>query len=331
MNIEKSLAETTDKSANETSGEAQLRSAPQWRRNANSGKARSGFVAVIGRPNAGKSTLINALVKSKIALVSKKAGATRKRQNAIVTLDDQNAQIIFTDTPGLDDRKEALNNFMQKEALRAIKDSDLVLFLADMADSTQNYEKFLNAAGDKPHLIALTKMDNFPREKRLAKLAEYQKFAEKYIAIAPISAKKNDFAPLLSEIAKLLPEHPFYFDPDDLTDHTIRDIYKEIIREAIFDNFSEEVPYSAEVEITEFRETETLDRVKAIVYVEKESQKSIIIGKGGSGVKRLGCAARRSIEAFSGKKTYLELNINLIQSWRKSETALKKFGYTEGV
>ncbi|GHS87938.1 GTPase Era [Campylobacterota bacterium] len=283
---------------------------------------------VIGRPNAGKSTLINAMVNERIALVSQKAGATRKRQNAIVMVGD--SQIIFVDTPGLDDRKSALNLYMQKETRTAIEGGDLTLFLADICDPVSNYEKFLNTIKGKPHIAALTKMDNFTHDRRLEKLAEYQKYSTEFLAIVPISAKKGDFKPLLKEIAANLPNHPFYFDPDDLTDTTIREIYKEMIREAVFDNFSDELPYSADVKIESFTEKEVIDTIRAVIYVEKSSQKSIVIGKGGAAIKRVGRAARLAMERFSGKKVYLELQVALLDSWSRSSSLLKKFGYGGG-
>ncbi|MDR2638823.1 MAG: GTPase Era [Helicobacteraceae bacterium] len=288
--------------------------------------SKAGFVAIIGRPNAGKSTLLNALVNDRVAMTSRKAGATRRKQLAIVTID--NAQIVFIDTPGLDGRGGKLREFMRKEALSAIKNADLSLFLADMADKTDEYERFLSIAG--PHIVALTKADNFTHDQRLKKLAEYQRFSDRFLAIVPVSAKKNDFKPLLGEIAAHLPEHPFYYDPDELTDLSLREIYAEMIREALLDSFNDEVPYSCGAEVESFVEGKRLDKIGATIFVEKPSQMAIVIGKNGAGIKRVGVKARRLMEQFSSKKVFLKLEARLLKSWSKDDKLLARFGYKGG-
>jgi GTP-binding protein Era len=288
--------------------------------------SKAGFVAVVGRPNAGKSTLVNALVKERIALVSHKAGATRRRQLAIVQ--SANAQIILIDTPGFDKREKELNKFMQKEIVKSIEEADLALLIIDMADSVSSYINLLEIIGDIPHIIALTKMDNFTHDERLVKLAAFQAYSDRFLAIVPISAKQNDYLALLDEIVKHLPCHDYYYDPEYLTTATIKEIYKEMIREAIFDCFSDELPYSSDVMIDNFEESETIDRISAIVYVEKPSQKAIVIGKDGAGIKRLGISARKIIEAFAQKKIYLKLRVAVLDNWSKDATMLNKLGYS---
>ncbi|MDR2033620.1 MAG: GTPase Era [Helicobacteraceae bacterium] len=290
--------------------------------------SKAGFVALIGRPNAGKSSLINAMIGDRIALTSRKAGATRKRQLAIVMY--ENAQIIFIDTPGLDKRDGKLNEFMRREALSAIENADLSVFLADMADQTRDYENFLAIAGDKKHIVALTKSDHFNYEQRIKKLAEYQSFSDRFLAIAPISAKKKDFNALLFEIARNLPDHPFYYDPDELTDATMREIYAEMIREAIFDSLSDEAPYACGVEAQSFEEGATLDRISATIFAEKPSHKAMAIGKNGATIKRIGRKARIIMEQFSRKKVFLELKVVLLPNWRKQDSSLAKLGYKGG-
>ncbi|MDR2151428.1 MAG: GTPase Era [Helicobacteraceae bacterium] len=283
--------------------------------------SKAGFVALVGRPNAGKSTLINALVSDRIAMTSRKAGATRRRQLAIVTQD--NAQIVFIDTPGLDSRGGKIREFMQKEALSAIKSADLSVFLADMADKTDDYESFLSLAGKQKHIVALTKADNFNYEQRLRKLAEYKPFSDRFLAIAPISAKKNDVAPLLKEICAHLPERPFYYDPSELTDLSVREIYAEMIREALLDSFNDEVPYACEVEIESFVEGDRLDKIEAKILAQKPSHKAIVIGKNGAGIKRVGVKSRKLMEQFSSKKTFLKLEVASLRSLNKDERTAK--------
>lgn len=290
-----------------------------------SSNTRSGFVAVIGRPNAGKSTLINALVNERIAMVSHKANATRKRQHIILM--HGNTQIVLVDTPGLHERERELNKFMLKEAIRAMEECDLALFIADMADTTENYEKFLAQAGNKPHIVVLSKMDNFTHDQRLAKLIAYQPFQDRFRAIIPVSAKNTDYKSLLSEIAKNLPEGPWYFDPDDLTTQTTREVYREMIREALFDGLSDELPYEADVTIDKFEEKKKVDVITASIIIERDSQKGIVIGKEGAAIKRIGRNAREMMEKFSDRQVFLDLSVRVVPGWSKDKAFLKKLGY----
>jgi GTP-binding protein Era len=242
---------------------------------------KAGFVAIVGRPNAGKSTLMNALLGEKISMVSQKANATRKRINAIVM--HKKSQIIFVDTPGLHEKEKMLNQFMMEEALKAIGDCDLTLFLAPVTDSTEDYEKFLKLT-KRPHIVLLSKIDHVSNEKILQKIQEYQELQDNFLAIIPVSVAKGGigFEQVLDEITKHLPESPYLYDPEDLTTEMLRDIYKEFIREAIFDNISEEIPYESDVLIDKVEELPNLEKVRATIIVEKQTQKGIIIGKGGS-------------------------------------------------
>ncbi len=287
---------------------------------------KAGYVALIGRPNAGKSTLLNWLLGEKIAMVSHKAQATRKRLYAIVMY--KNAQIIFIDTPGLHEKERLLNKFMLEEALKAIGDCDVILFLAPVTDPISHYEKFLQLAKDRPHILVLTKIDTVSNEELLKKIAEYQKFQDKFLELIPVSVKKNiGKEELLDAIIKYLPQHPYYYDPELLTTENIRDIYKELIREAIFENLSDEIPYETDVIIEKIEETPTMDKVYAMIVVEKPSQKGIIIGKGGETIKRIGKDARRLLEEFSGKKIFLHLFVVVKKGWTKSKKELEKIGY----
>ena len=286
-----------------------------------------GFVALIGRPNAGKSTLMNSLLGEKIAMVSQKANATRKRSNAIVMHD--NAQIIFIDTPGIHEREKVLNQFMLEEALKAMGDADLIVYLAPVTDTIENYEKFLEITkGEIPHIIALSKIDQVSQEKLLKKIGQYNKYSDYFKALIPIAVpRKVGHKDLLDQIVKYLPESPYLYDPDDLTNELLRDIYKEFIREAIFENISDEVPYESDVIIDKIYEEPNIDKIYATIIVEKQSQKGIIIGKGGEAIKRIGKAARTKIEELSGKQCYLNLQVSVKKGWSKDKSYLEQLGY----
>ncbi len=289
---------------------------------------KAGFVAVVGRPNAGKSSLLNHLVGEKLAMVSQKAQATRKRMNIIVMHD--NAQIIFVDTPGLHEKEKLLNQFMMEEALKAIGDADLILFLAPVTDSTAEYERFLKKIEQKgtPHILVLTKTDRVSNARVLAKIAEYQKFQDRFTALIPFSvAKGGNSEALLEEIVRHLPEHPWLYDPEILTTENIRDIYRELIREALFEKLSDEIPYESDVSIDRVEEGEELDRVVATIVTEKETQKRMIIGHGGESIKRVGKYARKLMENFSGKKIFLDLHVVVRRGWSKKRKELGKMGY----
>ncbi len=289
---------------------------------------KAGFVAVVGRPNAGKSTLLNHIVGEKLAMVSKKAQATRKRMNIIVMHDD--AQIIFVDTPGIHEKERLLNQFMLDEALKAMGDSDLIIFLAPVTDKLTEYEKFLKLTQSKgvKHIVVLTKIDHVKQGDILAKLGEYQKYQDHFEAIIPFSVnKKVGKKQLLDEICKHLPNSPFLYDPEILTTEHIRDIYKELIRESIFENLSDEIPYESDVTIEKIDEGDNMDKVYATIVVEKETQKGMIVGQKGAGIKRVGKLAREQMELFSGKKIFLDLHVAVKKGWSKNKDGLEEFGY----
>ncbi len=294
---------------------------------------KAGFVAVVGRPNAGKSTLLNYIVGEKLAMVSKKAQATRKRMNIIVMHENQQSQesqIIFVDTPGIHEKERLLNKFMMNEALKAIGDADLIVFLAPITDKLTEYEKFLKMIENKgtKHIVLLTKMDHVKQGDILKKLGEYQKYQDRFEAIIPFSVnKKVGKKQLLDEISKHLPSSPFLFDTEILTTDNIRDIYKELIRESIFENLSDEIPYESDVTIEKINETDTLDTVYATIVVEKDTQKGMIVGQKGEGIKRVGKFAREQMEVFAGKKIFLDLHVSVKKGWSKNRESLEEFGY----
>ena len=288
---------------------------------------KAGFVSLIGRPNAGKSTLMNSLLGENIAMVSQKANATRKRSNAIVMHGD--TQIIFVDTPGLHEREKVLNQFMLDEALKAMGDCDLIVYLAPVTDSVEHYEKFLKLNNGKvKHIIVLSKIDQVKQDKLFRKIASYNQFAEHFEALIPVAIpKKVGHEDLLNVISKNLPDSPFLYDPDDLTSELVRDIYAGFIREGIFENVSDEIPYESDVLIDSIEEEQGIDRIYATIIIEKESQKGIIIGKGGESIKRIGKSAREKIERLSGKKAYLNLQVSVKKGWSKDKAFLEEIGY----
>jgi len=287
---------------------------------------KSGFVGILGKPNAGKSTLLNWLLGEKIALVSSKANASRKRVNAIVMYKDN--QIILVDTPGLHEKEKLLNKFMLNEALKTLMDSDLMLFLADVRDSIDGYKWFLELnKKNKPHILVLTKIDLVSNEEVEKKIKEYETVS-KALEIVPISVVEGKGKEeLLETIVKNLPEHPYYFDPEIISTENIRDIYKELIREALFLKLKDELPYETDILIEKIEENENLDRVYATIIVERNSQKGMIIGKKGIKIKEIGTYARKLLEEFSGKKIYLELYVKVIKGWSKNKNMLEELGY----
>lgn len=288
---------------------------------------KAGFVSLIGRPNAGKSTLMNSLLGENIAMVSQKANATRKRSNAIVMHGE--TQIIFVDTPGLHEREKVLNQFMLDEALKAMGDCDLIVYLAPITDSIENYEKFLKLNNSKvKHIIVLSKIDQVSQEKLFKKISQYSALSNHFEALIPVAVpKKIGHKDLLDTISKLLPESPYLFDPEDLTSELVRDIYAGFIREGVFQNVSDEIPYESDVLIEKIYEEKNIDRIIATIIVEKESQKGIIIGRGGEGIKRIGKYAREKIERLSGKKAYLDLQVVVKKGWTKDKSYLQEIGY----
>jgi len=290
-------------------------------------KTRSGFVAVIGRPNAGKSSLLNWLVSEKIAMVSHKANATRKRSKIIAL--HKNSQIIFIDTPGIHEQERLLNQFMLEEALKAMGDCDLILFLAPVTDKLDYYFDFLEKnKKNTPHIVLLTKTDNVSAEHVLKKIQEYNKYQEKFLSLIPVSIKKGITKEyILDIVSQHIPKHPYLYDKDILTTDTMKDIFKEYIRESIFENTSEEIPYFADVVVESVKEKEDIDVIYANIIVEKKSQKGIIIGKNGQTIKRIGTYARNQIEKLTKKKAFLKLFVVVKPGWSQNRDFLKKIGY----
>ncbi len=293
----------------------------------NSTEHKAGFVALVGRPNAGKSTMLNWILGEKIALTSQKANATRRRLNAIVMHNDD--QIIFVDTPGLHAREKMLNQYMLEEALKAIGDCDIVVYLAPASDSIKHYQRFLEVyAKKRKHIIVLSKIDQISQNELLARISEYNQFASEFEALIPMSVTKNvGKNDLLDVIVKHLDVSPYLYNPDDLTTEMLRDIYREFIREAIFENISDEIPYESDVVIDKIEENQRVEHIRATIIIEKESQKGIIIGKSGAAIKRIGKDARAKIEKLTDKPVYLDLFVSVKKGWTNDKKFLEELGY----
>lgn len=293
----------------------------------NTHDTKAGFVALVGRPNAGKSTLMNWLLGETITMVSHKANATRKRINAIVM--HENTQMIFIDTPGIHKQEKLLNQFMLEEALKAIGDADVVLFLSPVNDGVKYYQEFLELnKKQRPHIVLLTKIDQYPQEKLFKTMQAFSAYQDNFLALMPVSAVKGiGDKELLNEIAKYMPESPYLYDPDDLTTEHLRDIYREFIREAIFENISDEIPYESDVIISKVDESSKIEKIYATIIVEKPTQKGMIIGKNGTAIKRIGQDARMKIQNLLQRKIYLELLVTVKKGWTRDKKALSELGY----
>lgn len=292
---------------------------------------RSGIVAVVGRPNAGKSTLINRIVGHKIAAVSPKPQTTRKRQLGILT--DEKAQILFTDTPGLHLPQHRLGEYMVKNAEAAFRDADLILVILDVSDAPDAADRHIaqtveRLRGQTPVFLALNKIDLLSPPLQEARLAEHAALIPHERAF-PISALEGTGVPeLVDAIREKMPLGPRYYPAEDLTEVNMRFIAAEIIREKVMINTEKEVPYSVAVEIESFQEkTPNLSVISAIIYVERESQKGIIVGAGGSMIKRIGVEARTELERLFGVKIHLDLRVKVLKDWRSDDKLMKRLGY----
>ncbi|MCX8041670.1 MAG: GTPase Era [Thermodesulfobacteriaceae bacterium] len=292
-------------------------------------KTKSGFVAIIGLPNVGKSTLLNQILGTKVSIVSPKPQTTWFNVRGVLTRD--NYQIIFVDTPGIHDAKSLFNQLMVESALNALQEVDIVLWVMDVSNRPKEEEKILELIKrvNKPTILVLNKIDLIKKSELLPIIDYFSKLYE-FQAIIPVSALKRDGLELVvEEIVKILPEGPFYYEPSQVTDLPLKLLISEIIREKIFLNTYQEVPYSAMVKVDNIREEpeKNLLHIQATIFIERESQKGILIGKGGRMLKKIGTLAREELEFLLGKKVYLELWVKSLKGWKESEAHLKKVGF----
>lgn len=293
---------------------------------------RSGYVALIGRPNAGKSTLLNRLVGEKIAAVSNKPQTTRHRIQGIVTRDD--GQIVFVDTPGVHKPGFLLNRRMMAAVNDAILSVDLVVLMRDASVSTGNGDRFvldLVKQSGKPAVLVLNKIDKIKEKHQLLPLIDFYSKEYDFAEIVPVSALKGDAVDnLLAQIVKHLPEGEPIFAEDEMTDQSMRTLVSEMVREKILASTGEEIPYVTAVVTERFDESDPgQTRIYCAIYVERDSQKAIIIGKGGAKLKKVGTEARLDIENLLGKSVYLQLFVKVVEDWRNREKHLDEIGVHE--
>lgn len=290
---------------------------------------RSGFVSIVGNPNVGKSTLMNRLVGERLSIITSKAQTTRHRIMGIVNGED--FQIVYSDTPGVLKPKYKLQEAMADFATSALADADVVLYVTDTFEKIDKNNEFLEkvAKSEVPVILLINKVDLTSQERLEELFGVWTEILPK-AQIVPISAKENfNTDRIIERIVKLLPEGEPFFPKDQLTDKPLRFFASEIIREKILTHYQKEIPYSVEVTIEGYEEGEKLDKINAVINVARESQKGIIIGHQGVMLKRVGTEARKDLEAFLGKKVFLELFVKVNSDWRDNENVLRKFGYIE--
>jgi GTP-binding protein Era len=294
---------------------------------------KAGYVAILGLPNVGKSTLLNALLAQKISIVNEKPQTTRKRILGI--LSEENYQVIFLDTPGILKPAYLLQEKMMDDVNRSIEDADIFILMIDVCDDPEG-DKLLSLPevrkildSDVPVILALNKVDKIQQEVVTVMLTKFENKGN-FKSIIPLAASVNyNVQKVLVEIVDLLPENPKFYPEDIVADENERFFVSEIIREKILDLYREEIPYSVEVLINDFKEREAnKDYIDAEIVVEKDSQKGIIIGKQGVAIKKLGEEARKAVEEFLGREVYLELRVKVRKNWRSDERMLRSFGYS---
>ncbi len=298
---------------------------------------RSGFVSIVGRPNAGKSTLLNALVGEKIAIVTEKPQTTRTRIQGMLNVKAERGrpagQIVFVDTPGVHKPDSRLNRKMMQEIHAALESRDLILLIVDATErfrpADQHVIDLVKKAGG-PVFLLLNKIDKLQKDKLLPIIAQYSTLHD-FSEIIPISAAKGSgLEILMDKIVRALPDGPRYFPEDQLTDQPERVIASEIIREKVLLKTSKELPYATAVVIDQYQELEKLTRIAASIYCERDGQKAILIGKGGQKLKEMGTAARHELEALLGKKVYLELFVKVKPGWRESAAFVEELDWRRG-
>lgn len=288
---------------------------------------KAGFVSIVGRPNVGKSTLMNILVGENLSIITSKAQTTRHRIMGILSGED--FQIVYSDTPGLLEPKYELHKKMMSYVQVSLEDADMILLVVELGEKYEEalFQRLNNIKA--PIFLVINKID-LAKGSQLEDKITYWKTQLETKAILGVSAITGENVDnLLKIIREHLPEHPAYYPKDDVTDKNERFFASEIIREKILLNYEQEIPYSSEVSIDEFKDEEKIIKIRAIIYVERDSQKGIIIGKGGASLKKVGMEARKDLETFFDKKVFLETHVKVADNWRKQKQRLKQFGYTD--
>tara|TARA_B100001113_G_C21010956_1_gene579222 strand:+ start:154 stop:1044 length:891 start_codon:yes stop_codon:yes gene_type:complete len=288
---------------------------------------KSGFVSIIGRPNVGKSTLINALMDDKLSIITSKAQTTRHRIRGIINGDDY--QIVISDTPGILDPNYQLQEAMMKFINETLIDSDVLVFIDEVGSKDFNNDKLIKKINNLkiPKMVLLNKIDLFNQDKLESSLSYWEKIFPE-IKIYPISAKEGFFVNELKEIfINTIPESPPFFPKDQFTDKSERFFVNESLREQILLNYDKEIPYSVEVITEEFKETSKIIKIRSVIFTERDSQKKILIGHKGAALKKVASNARKNLEKFFNKKIFIEVYIKVKKNWRNDKLSLKRFGY----
>ena len=288
---------------------------------------KSGFVSIIGRPNVGKSTLINALMEDKLSIITSKAQTTRHRIRGIINGDDY--QIVISDTPGILDPNYQLQEAMMKFINETLIDSDVLVFIDEVGSKDFKNDSLIKKINNLkvPKMVLLNKIDLFNQEKLISSLSYWEKIFPE-IKIYPISAKEGFFVNELKEIfINSIPESPPFFPKDQFTDKSERFFVNESLREQILLNYDKEIPYSVEVITEEFKETSKIIKIRSVIFTERDSQKKILIGHKGAAIKKVASNARKNLEKFFNKKIFLEVYIKVKKNWRNDKLSLKRFGY----
>lgn len=287
---------------------------------------KAGFVNIIGNPNVGKSTLMNALVGENLSIITYKAQTTRHRIMGIANGDD--FQIIYSDTPGIVNPHYKLHEQMMTFVSSALQDADIFLLVTEVGESLKNEKTLEYIINSKtPVILVINKIDLSNQQVIKEKIDYWQDIIPRATIIPACATEKFNLDKIFEAIINLLPENPPYFPKDELTDKSMRFFASEIIREKILLHYNKEIPYSTEVAIDEYKEGKDIDKISAIIFVERDSQKGIILGQGGKMIKKLGIEARKDIEAFTGRKCYLQLFVKVRVNWRNNLKDLKYFGY----
>lgn len=293
---------------------------------------KSGFVAIIGRPNVGKSTLLNQILGQKIVITTDKAQTTRKRIKGIYTT--ELGQIVFVDTPGVHKPLNKLGEFLLDEAKIAVPDADVILFLVDGSEPAGKGDKWIAQnllQTEIPIIVVMNKVDKIKKQEKIEEnLLSYKTLFDKNLPVVKVSAKTGrNIDTLIKNIYKKLPQGAPLYPEEIVTEETMRDVTEEVIREKILLNTSDEIPHSVAVKVDNYKEEENIDKIYATIYCEHKSQKGILIGKGGNLLKKIGTEARLELEKITEKKVYLELQVKVEKDWRKKEKILKSFGYQQ--
>jgi len=289
---------------------------------------KSGFVSIVGKPNVGKSSLMNKLMGENLSIITAKAQTTRHRIMGILNGDDY--QIVYSDTPGILEPKYSLHEAMMNYVKVSLEDADVILLVVELHDKYDEalFERFKRIK--TPIVLVINKTDLAKGSQVEDKVQYWRQSLPGVEHVLPVSAREGtNVSGILDVVKAYLPDHPPFFPQDEFTDRTERFFASEFIREKIFENYGEEIPYSCEVAITAFKDEETILRISAVIFVERDSQKGIVIGRGGSSLKKVGTEARKDMEAFFGKKVFLETQVKVADNWRKEKTRLRQFGYLE--